>query len=160
LHDQGARRIYFVSGAADSLDNMERKQAFLAEAKKNNTAVKCFEGNFTEVSGYQAAKKIFETAELPDAVYCANDQMAIGFIRAMKEHNLRAPDDIAVVGFDDILVARYMQPTLSTIGASRLLWGATAAHQMIDYLENDNTFQLQRIPTSFISRESSTIRRS
>jgi LacI family transcriptional regulator len=159
LYDQGARRIYFVSGAADSFDNTERKTAFLGEAHKNNIAVECFQGNFTEVSGYQVAKEIFETAELPDAVYCANDQMAIGFLRAMKEHNLRAPQDIAVVGFDDILIARYMQPTLSTIGASRVLWGATAANQMIDYLDNKNPFQPQRIPTSFIPRESSAIQK-
>jgi LacI family transcriptional regulator len=156
LYEQGARRIFFVSGAADSFDNQERKKAFLAEAKKRAVDVKCFEGNFTEISGYQAAKEILQAAELPEAVYCANDQMAIGFIKAMKEYNLSAPDDIAVVGFDDIQIAKYMQPTLSTIGASRVMWGATAATQLIDFLENNNPFQSQRIPTRFIQRASST----
>lgn len=156
LYRQGARRIFFVSGAADSFDNSERKQAFLEEAEKHSVDVKCFDGNFTEKTGYSAALEIIWSNDLPDAVYCANDQMAIGFIKAMKEHNLRAPDDIAVVGFDDILVARYMQPTLSTIGASRLSWGAGAAKQLIDFLEDERPFQSTRIPTEFIQRESST----
>ncbi len=90
--------------------------------------------------------------------FCQNDQMAIGLIRAMKEYHLKAPDDIAVVGFDDILIARYMQPTLSTIGASRIAWGEAAATQLIDFLENGNPFRPHRIPTKLIQRESSTRR--
>lgn len=156
LYNQGARRIFYVSGALDSVDNTERKKAFLHEAEKNNLGVKCFDGNFTEISGYNAAKRIIETEDLPEAVFCANDQMAIGFIKAMREHHLKAPDDIAVVGFDDIQIARYMQPALSTIGASRFLWGSAAATQLINFLEDENTFQPRRIPTRFIQRESST----
>ncbi len=156
LYGQGARRIAFVSGAADSFDNMERKAAFLREATEHGISVACYEGNFTEPSGYEAARAVIDAGNLPEAVFCANDQMAIGFIRAMKEQNLKAPDDIAVVGFDDILVARYMQPTLSTIGASRLLWGATAATQLIEFLENGVPFSVQRIPTWLIPRESSS----
>jgi LacI family transcriptional regulator len=156
LYEQGARRIFFVSGALDSFDNAERKKAFLDEAEKNNLVVECFNGNFTEASGYDAAKMIIETDDLPEAVFCANDQMSIGFIKAMREHHLKAPDDMAVVGFDDIQIAQYMQPALSTIGASRFLWGSAAATQLIDFLENENSFQPHRIPTRFIQRESST----
>lgn len=156
LYGQGARRISFVSGALDSFDNMEREKAFLNEANKNGVVVKCYNGNFTERSGYDIAKVVIESNDLPEAVFCANDQMAIGFIKAMKEHNLKAPDDIAIVGFDDIQIAKYMQPTLSTIGASRLSWGALAATQLIDFLENENPFRPFRIPTQLIQRESST----
>ncbi|MCI0446376.1 substrate-binding domain-containing protein, partial [bacterium] len=156
LYEQGARRIFFVSGALDSFDNTERKKAFLEEAESNNLVVECFNGNFAEKSGYDVAKMIIETKDLPDAVFCANDQMAIGFVKAMKEQNLKAPDDIAVVGFDDIQIAKYLQPALSTVGASRFLWGSAAATQLIDFLENENSFQPHRIPTRFIQRESST----
>lgn len=158
LYSQGARRIFFVSGAADSFDNMERRVAFLSEAARHNVTVQCYEGNFTESSGYDAANEIIEAGDLPEAVFCANDQMAIGFIRAMKEHHLNAPNDIAVVGFDDILIARYMQPTLSTIGASRIAWGEAAATQLIDFLEKGKPFRSHRIPTKLIQRESSTRR--
>lgn len=155
LYAQGARRLAFVSGASDSFDNKERKRAFLHEADKHNLTVPCYDGNFTEASGYEIAKMIIKTQDVPDAVFCANDQMAIGFIKAMKENHLKAPDDIAIVGFDDIQIAQYMQPSLSTIGASRFLWGSSAATQLIDFLENETPFQPHRIPTRLIQRESS-----
>ena len=148
--------MFFVSGAPDAFDNMERKQAFLEEAQANQVKVHCLDGNFTEQSGYEAAMRIITANDLPEAVFCANDQMAIGFLQAMKEHNLRAPEDIAVVGFDDILIARYMQPTLSTVGAPRFLWGALAAKGLIDYLEGEKPFQAHRIQTKLIQRQSST----
>jgi len=155
LYDQGARRISYVAGASDSFDNMERTQTFLAEAAKRNVTVRCYDGNFTEASGYDVARRIIGSRGLPEAVFCANDQMAIGFIKAMKETGLRAPDDIAIVGFDDILIARYMQPTLSTIGASRFLWGSLAATGLIGFLQNGNFPQPSRIPVALIQRESS-----
>lgn len=156
LYDQGARRLVFVSGASDSFDNAERKKAFLREAAKNNVPITCFDGNFTEQSGYEVAQGIIRSKDMPDAVFCANDQMAIGFIRAMKEQGLKAPHDIGVVGFDDIKIARYLRPSLSTVGSSRLSWGATAANQLIDLLENGNPFpEPYRIHTQMIPRESS-----
>lgn len=157
LYGQGARRFCFVAGAADSLDNHERMRAFLHEADKNHVAVQRHNGNFTEQSGYDIAHTLIESGDLPEAVFCANDQMAIGFIKAMKECQLKAPDDIAVVGFDDIQIARYMQPSLSTIGASRFEWGTAAATQLIDFLESDHAFpRPYRISTKLIQRQSST----
>ncbi len=155
LYNQGARKIYFISGAHDSFDNMEREKAFLAEATCCNVDLKYFNGNFTEESGYTIARGIIEAQDLPEAVFCSNDQMAIGFIKALKEHGLQAPDDVAVVGFDDIQIARYMQPSLSTIGASRFLWGAAAATQLIRFLEDESPFEPHRIPVKLIARESS-----
>jgi LacI family transcriptional regulator len=109
------------------------------------------------MSGYEIGKKMVESHNLPEAVFCANDQMAIGFIRAMKEKNIKAPEDIAIIGFDDIQISKYLQPSLSTIGASRFLWGSVAATQLIDFLESEKPFQIYRIPTKLIQRESSMI---
>lgn len=158
LYEQGFRKMCFVSGALDSHDNTERMATFLSEAEQHNLQVPVYQGNFTEISGYEAAKSIIESPDLPDAVFCSNDQMAIGFLRAMKEHNLQAPDDIAVVGFDDIPLARYIQPSLSTIGTSRFEWGATAIRQLIELLDNKAAFQSYRIPSKFIARQSSTLK--
>ncbi len=156
LYAQGARKLAFVSGASDSLDNMERMKAFLGEAQEHHVAVRTYDGNFTEASGHEVARAIIAAGDLPEAVFCANDQMAIGFIKAMQENHLRAPDDIAVVGFDDILISRYMRPTLSTVGASRFVWGSMAAVQLIAFLDQESPFQSSRIPTQLIQRESST----
>ncbi len=156
LYAQGARKIAFVSGPADSFDNLERTQAFLEQAETHQVTVTCYVGNFTEESGYDVASVILTNPDVPEAVFCANDQMAIGFIKAMHERGLEAPDDIAIVGFDDIQIARYMHPSLSTIGASRHSWGSQAATQLINYLENETPFSPVRIPTRLIQRESST----
>lgn len=155
LYNQGARRIFFISGAADSFDNKERMNAFLLEADKNDLTIQCYNGNFTEASGYEIAKQIIAAHDLPEAVFCANDQMAIGFIKAMKESNLSAPEDIAIVGFDDIQISKYMSPSLSTIGTSRFLWGSLAATQLINFLEHNQPFRSFRISTKLIERESS-----
>jgi LacI family transcriptional regulator len=140
----------------DSLDNTERMVTFLSEAEQHDLDVPVYQGNFTEVSGYEAAKTILQSSNLPEAVFCANDQMAIGVLCAMKELGLHAPADIAVVGFDDIPLARYMQPSLSTIGASRFEWGTAAVRQLIDFLENETPFQSHRIATHFLPRQSSS----
>lgn len=156
LYGQGARKLAYVAGAADSFDAVERTRAFLAEADRHDVSVDTYAGNFTEASGYDIATAIIAGRVLPEAVFCANDQMAIGFIHALGDHGLRAPEDIAVVGFDDIRIARFMHPTLTTIGASRHSWGAAAATQLIDYLENETPFRPHRISTELILRESST----
>ncbi len=155
LYRQGLRRMAFVAGAADSFDNAERMRTFLTEAARHGLAVPVYQGNFTEASGYAVGKAILQEGNLPEAVFCANDQMAMGLLRAMGEHHLHAPEDIAVVGFDDIPLSRYMRPSLSTVGASRFEWGATATRQLLAFLEEDIPFEPRRIPTRFIPRESS-----
>jgi LacI family transcriptional regulator len=160
LYEQGLRKIAFVAGALDSVDNAERMETFLSEAERHNLQVAVYQGNFTEISGYETAKTIIESKDLPEAVFCANDQMALGFLQAIKENGLQAPNDIALVGFDDIPLVRYTQPSISTIGTSRFEWGATAVRQLIDLLENGTAFQSYRIATRFIPRQSSTLKNS
>lgn len=158
LYHQGFRKMSFVAGAMDSFDNAERMATFLSEAERHNLRVPVCQGNFTEISGYEAAQAILQSGDLPEAVFCANDQMAFGFLRAMKERGLRAPADIALVGFDDIPLSRYVQPALSTIGSSRFEWGSMAVRQLIDFLDTETPFQPHRISTRFIPRESSTLK--
>lgn len=158
FYEQGLRRMVYVAGSPDSFDNAERAQTFLHEAEQHGLHVMVAQGHFTEISGYEAAQSILDSHPLPEAVFCANDQMAIGLLRAMRERGLRAPEDIAIAGFDDIPLSRYMQPTLSTVGASRFDWGATATRQLLDFLETGAHFTACRIPTHFIARQSSVMR--
>jgi LacI family transcriptional regulator len=158
FYAQGARRMIFISGPLDSYDNTERMSAFLAEADKHNLDIQCYNGNFTEQSGCEAAHMIVASGKFPEAVFCANDQMAIGFIRAMKEHAIRVPEEIAVIGFDDIQLSKYLHPSLSTIRVSRFLWGSLAATQLINFLEKANPFQPARIPVELVERESSILK--
>jgi LacI family transcriptional regulator len=155
LYKQGARRMVYIAGATDSYDNMERLNAFETEAHADGISIQVYQGNFTEESGYDAAQVIIHSGDLPEGVFCGNDQMAIGFLRAMREQGLSAPEDIAVIGFDDIEIASYMHPSLTTIGASRTTWGSFAAQQLIAFLDENQPFTPVRIPTQLIVRESS-----
>jgi LacI family transcriptional regulator len=155
LFEQGARKLAFIEGARDAFDNIERERTFQEQAALHGLKVRCFSGNFTEQSGYEAARTVIQTGDLPDAVFCSNDQMALGFLRAMNEAGLRAPGDMALVGFDDILLSRYSRPSLSSVRASRALWGATAATQLIDFLVHAKPFEAVRLPVELIVRDSS-----
>ena len=156
LYQEGARKIAFISGAVDSQDNTERMRAFINQATRHDLAVTCYQGNFTEDSGYAIAEDLLMSNDLPEAIFCANDQMAIGFINALQAHGKKVPDDILVVGFDDIPFSRYMQPSLTTVSTSRLAWGAEAATQLIGFLAHGTPFRSSRIPIQLIQRESST----
>lgn len=155
LFGQGLRKLVFVAGAMDSFDNGERMATFLSAAADHQLQVPVYHGNFTEVSGYEVASKLLKAGDIPEGVFCSNDQMALGFLRAMHEHGLHAPKDVAVIGFDDIPLTRFMHPSVSTIGASRFEWGASAVHQLIDFLENGTPFHPQRISTHLLARQSS-----
>ncbi len=155
LYQQGARHLAYVAGSPDSFDNSERQSVFLEEASQHGVQVDCYQGHFNEISGYQAARQMLASGKLPEAVFCANDQMALGVLKALQEHHLRVPEDIALVGFDDIPVARYLQPPLSTVQVSRTEWGASAVRRLIDLLERQSTFSTERIPARFVPRQSS-----
>ena len=74
------------------------------------------EANFSVESGYQAVKKYLKTNEqIPDALFAANDALAIGALKAIQETGLAVPEDISVMGFNDVSVAKYVTPSLSTV---------------------------------------------
>ncbi len=160
LYGQGLRKMAFVAGATDSIDNAERMATFLSEGEKHGLHIPVYQGTFTEASGREAAHAILQAGEMPQAVFCANDQMAIGLIQAFQAHGVRIPEEVAVVGFDDIPLSRYMHPTLSTVAGSRFEWGAAAVQQLVGFLDAEMPFQPRRIPTRFIARQSSTLSRT
>lgn len=157
MYAQGARKIYYLTGASDSFDNKERMHTFINEAKKKKITIQVYTGNFTQEAGYDFGKLIVRSNDLPEAIFCANDQMAIGFIRAMHECGIAVPEDVSVVGFDDIAISEYLQPSLTTVWYSRFNWGHQAASQLIDYIANGTPIQPARIPVQLVERESSRI---
>lgn len=157
LVQQGLQQIAFIAGA-QSFDNSERQQAFLHETSQHRLEVTCYQGNFSQQSGYEVGQYLIAHKHLPQAVFCANDQMAIGLMKALKEHSITIPQEVAVVGFDNIQISAYIQPSLSTVGAPRCEWGASAARQLIDFLEHKTPLQTDRLPTQLIERASSKLK--
>jgi LacI family transcriptional regulator len=104
LVDKGFRKFGFLGGLNHTLDNKERFAGFKYTLAKNNIEFDhryYFHGNYREKSGYQAAKIMILSNVLPEVLVCANDNMAIGAIKAFEENRIRVPQDISVTGFDD-----------------------------------------------------------
>lgn len=115
LLDLGHRTVYHVAGPADSAPAQLRAESWrttLAEA--GSPVPELAVGDWTAASGYDAGRRL---AADPDAtaVFCANDEMAAGVLRALHEAGRDVPRDVSVVGFDDILLAEYLWPPLTTV---------------------------------------------
>jgi DNA-binding LacI/PurR family transcriptional regulator len=122
LTSLGHRRIAFVSGPADLASARTRYDAFLASLRRKK--VECSKelirtGNHRFDGGYAAMQDILKLRQRPTAVLASNDLTAIGIMGALYEAGLRVPEDISVVGFDDIALSGFMSPPLTTIRVSR-----------------------------------------
>jgi LacI family transcriptional regulator len=117
----GHRQIAFISGPLHLRTAAIRREAFrkaMAELGLTVPAVAIIEGKHTMESGKAAMEQLLRTAELPTAVICSNDMTAIGVLHALDETTHQVPKDISVVGFDDIHLAQFMLPPLTTVQMS------------------------------------------
>jgi len=135
LIDRGFKRFGFLGGLAHTLDNQERFAAFEDTLKRNGIPFDrryYYHGNYRENSGYQAAKIMILSHDMPEILVCANDNMAIGAIKAFAEHGIRVPDDISVTGFDDSETA--MLKGLTTVSIPRYESGYIAAKELLSMI--------------------------
>lgn len=110
----------------------------------------------TEESGYEAMRKLLESSSIPTAVFVANDLDAIGAMKAAKEKGLKIPEDISFIGFDDIQLASYTEPTLTTVRQPIYEMGTTAISLLVRLIEGEEKEPLKvELPTRLIIRESS-----
>lgn len=114
---RGAAKIAHIAGPRHNRDARERQRGFLdamAAAGRQNAAI-LLPGDFTEESGEEAARLVLQGQIRADAIFAANDQMAVGCIAELARADVRAPQDILVTGFDDIPLARHLTPPLTTM---------------------------------------------
>jgi len=112
------------------------------------------EGNFDEESGYEAIKELLALDEPPTAVFVASDVVAMGALRALHEQNVRVPEQMAVVGFDDITAARFITPALTTVHVPTFGLGWGAGELLIRIIEDDHPRNLHvQLDTELIIRE-------
>lgn len=133
----GHRRFAYISGPRDNVLETERLAGFrkgLARGGVASSGIVLFDGDFTFRAGADAARRFMAMQPRPTAVYAANDEMAIGFLKAIHAAGLQAPRDVSVVGFDGIDYADYAEPTLTTVRQPRHAIGATAAGLLIDLM--------------------------
>lgn len=113
-------------------------------------------GDFSHESGYEAAKRLLALSEPPDAIACASDAMAIGAMAAIAESGLHIPEDVAVTGFDDAVIAANVRPALTTVRQDAVGMGTAAAEAVLRILENpDSPSPVVVVSIELIVRESS-----
>lgn len=134
LLEVGHRRIAFICGPADNFDACERLRGYrdALAGVADAAAPWVVEGAFDEASGYRAGEG-FAHGERPDAVFAANDMMALGCLFALRKAGLRVPQDIAVAGFDDVPMARYVNPALTTMRVDIASLGARALQLLLQH---------------------------
>ena len=117
LIETGHQHVAFISGPKTNFDAQQREKGYRAAMAKHapDAPLTIVDGDFTEESGYRTGKQLLAQSPRPQAVFAANDMMAIGCLLAFKEAGVTVPDDIALAGFDDILISRYLTPPLSTV---------------------------------------------
>ena len=151
---KGYQRFGYVGGTERSLDNIERFAAFESTLRANNLPFDkkyYFHGDYREKSGYQAAKLMLLGNALPQVLVCANDNMALGAMRAFKERGLEIPGDIAVTGFDDCDAAALMG--LTTVSIPRYENGYLAAKELLNLIEGAAADEPFKISASVCWRE-------
>ena len=118
LVEQGYRKIGHISGPLDWWESRQRLSAWrdtLAEAGLESDDSHCMEGNWSSASGFLAVEKLFDQYPTMDSIFVANDQMALGAMQFIAKKNLRIPEDIGIVGFDNIDESAFFSPALTTI---------------------------------------------
>ncbi|MCM3720044.1 LacI family DNA-binding transcriptional regulator [Fictibacillus phosphorivorans] len=114
-----------------------------------------FIGEYSMAHGYELMKKAIQSDNLPEAFFIASDPMAIGALRALQEANLKVPEDVAIIAFDDIEAAKFTSTPLTTIRVHTREMGKTGVKLLLDRLKNGRELPLKiTLPTELIVRES------
>jgi LacI family transcriptional regulator len=132
----GHRRIALISGPTDNFDAHERLRGYRDALARLLPGVDewVLPGDFDEASGHRAGLELLASPERPDAVFAANDMMALGCLFAFAQAGVRVPDEIALAGFDDIPLARYVHPSLTTMRVNIAELGGRAARMLLAQL--------------------------
>lgn len=161
----GHRSVAFISGPLSQRSPKARREAFLKSMAELGLRVPpehLVEGNHTMEGGIVAMEKLIALDELPTAVMCSNDMTAIGALHALYRTTLKVPEDISVVGFDDIHLAQFMLPPLTTVQMSCKALAVAAVEALRSSIEEDHPKTQRKelpIPTRLVVRQSTAFPR-
>ena len=151
LYDLGHRKIAHISGASysDNWPSTIRKEGYIKAMNRLN--LKILDGyiadgvNFDVSGGYKAMKDLLKLKERPTAVFASCDKIAIGAINAIKEAGLSIPEDISIIGFDDIELAKYITPKLTTIRQKCDEIGKTTVDLLVEQINQKAKLKINKI---------------
>ena len=140
LIQNGHKNIAIIEGKKGFNSTIERKNGFLDALIDNKIKINSkyiVEGNYTIESGYTAMKKLLSLSKIPTAVFCSNDEMAIGAMKATSEAGLNVPKDISIMGFDGMQLGDYLTPALTTVRRPISEISKKGAEKLLDIIENN-----------------------
>jgi len=159
IREHGRRRLYWVHGPADSPDSRERRLGldYVLHANPQCELTGFYQGFYSVQSGEEAGEALLARPrrELPDAVVSANDQMAIGVVKALSRAGVRVPEDVAVVGFDDIFPGSLCDPPLTTVHQPMRMLGERSCARLLERIANPGLRPAtELLPTELVLRSS------
>jgi LacI family transcriptional regulator len=157
LLENGHRQIAMINGHNQAFVSRERFEGFKDALEQFGISAQSefvFDGLFSEDGGAEAMYQILIRHPEVTAVFCASDLMALGAIRTLERMGRKVPEDISIVGFDDITISAYCSPKLTTIRQDKYELGYQAAQMLIDMLENRSDNRKVILNNQLIVRES------
>jgi LacI family transcriptional regulator len=162
LLELGHRELAVITGADRNYDARERLRGYrsaLRSAGVEGRADWELPGDFTESAGYDAVRRLLAQSprgDRPSVVFATNDSMAIGAMSALRDFGVAVPEEMAVAGFDDIPIARYMSPALSTVHVGISELGERATRRLLEAVagENQHERRQETLPTTLVVRSS------
>lgn len=159
LQSFGHRSIAIVKGPAGNIDAEERLRGYRTALRDSGIEPEPsleVPGDFTEASGYEGALTLMQRQLRPTAVFAANDYMAIGLVSALRDAGMRVPEEIAVGGFDDIAISKYLSPPLTTVRVDAYTLGERAVMRILPFTRTRKPVITHHevIPTQIVLRRS------
>jgi len=153
----GCNEVFYFGGPEDSYDNQKRLEGYIAALGYFNIRFNSdflIASDFTEKTAYQQMNDLLASGKQPKAIFSGNDEMAIGIIRAAKEHGIAIPEEMKIVGFDNIQMAELMIPALTTITHQKAEMGELAADTLFKAINGAKDLEdVKILPTKLITRE-------
>jgi DNA-binding LacI/PurR family transcriptional regulator len=158
LLDLGHETVWHISGPADWLETRERAEGWRTTLEQAGaTPPPLLVGDWSARAGYDLGRRLGRDRSVT-AVFAANDQMALGVLRAMHEAGRRVPDDVSVVGFDDIPEAPFFTPPLTTVRQDFIEVGSRSLRSLVHMIESgERAVPVSRVPTDLIVRASTAV---
>ncbi|OGC02195.1 hypothetical protein A2V82_09180 [candidate division KSB1 bacterium RBG_16_48_16] len=156
LIGHGYKNIGMIRGPEGNCDAEERYRGYCDALQRNNLPVqRCFivAGDFTTKSGYYGLMRLMSQPEKPEAIFAANDMMAVGAYEAAKNANINIPKDVAIVGFDDIFLSRLLSPRLTTVHVPIVELGSKAMRYLLKMITGEvdaNTAYVEELSAGLV----------
>lgn len=142
LIQKGHRKIAIIEGKTGFRSAEIRKQGYIDAHQRYSISLQddyMVVGDYSTESGYTAMMELLKCKDMPTAVFCSNDEMAMGAMNAIIQQGLRIPEDISIMGYDDSMFAAYLTPRLTTIKRPVDEMGRKGAHKLLDLIEDNRS---------------------